>query len=219
MKVIPKRLHTVPGRLHKSRCPPLPRDIHQSSFIVQDAVMNCSTTYAWWLTRAQIQIVCEINVIRRATLTNRCAKNEEEMKPPPKRQMENKLSTRLWNLVVKSYSPNTALFFYYYFKHCLVERQAFFFKQQNHTFRYNLEEKQYWKLMTSMKYFQFSTKYSNPKYFCWNHLEETTVCNDRSCRAKMYHGRCSHAPTVRKGKANMLSHKNLFMFNLSSPQK
>lgn len=43
--------------------------------------------------------------------------------------MENKLSTLLWNLVVKSYSPNTALFFYYYyyyFKHCLVEWQAFF---------------------------------------------------------------------------------------------
>lgn len=46
MKVVPKRLHAVPSRLHKSRCPPLPRDINQSSFIVQDAVMNCSTTYA-----------------------------------------------------------------------------------------------------------------------------------------------------------------------------
>lgn len=46
MKVLPKRLHTVPGRLHKSQCPPFPRDINQPSFIVQDAVMNRSTTDA-----------------------------------------------------------------------------------------------------------------------------------------------------------------------------
>lgn len=32
------------------------------------------------------------------------------MKPPPEHQVENKLSTLLWNLVVKSSSPNTDSF-------------------------------------------------------------------------------------------------------------
>lgn len=58
-----------------------------------------------------------------------------------------------------------------------------------------------------MKYFQFSTKHSNPKYFCWNHLEEAAVCN-----RKVYHGQCCHAPTARTGKANMFFTQKPFYF-------
>ena len=88
LKIIPERFHTVPGRLHKGRRPPLPCDINQSSLVVQDTIVNCSTTYAWWLRGAQ-QVIHEINLIHRAALTNHCTKHEETK--PPKCQMENNL--------------------------------------------------------------------------------------------------------------------------------
>lgn len=98
MRVVPKRLHAVPGGLHKSRCPPLPRDINQPAFIVQDAVMNCSATYARWLTRAQKQVVGETNLSHRATVTNCCAKNEGEIKPPPQWKISWVHSFGIWSL-------------------------------------------------------------------------------------------------------------------------
>lgn len=55
-----------------------------------------------------VREIDQINLVHGATLPNCYVKNGEEMKPPLKHHVENKLSTLLWNLVVKSSSPNTA---------------------------------------------------------------------------------------------------------------
>lgn len=84
--------------------------------------------------------------MHRATLPKCYVKNRGEMKPPPEHQVENKLSALLWNLVVKSSSPNTDSFITIILSTAWLNDKIFFFlNKKKHTFKYNLEEKQCWK--------------------------------------------------------------------------